>query len=102
MTESCIRVDIDDICKNGMCKTENFQTKEVPVIDMGNIVDYVNKFQYTFSEQKFNDVDSLVLCQLSYLKMKHLIPGLGDGQELITFEDVLRKENRDQVFSDER
>lgn len=69
---------------------------------MGNIVDYVNKFQYTFSEQKFNDVDSLVLCQLSYLKMKHLIPGLEDGQEFIPFAEVLRKENREQVFADER
>lgn len=69
---------------------------------MGNIVDYVNKFQYTFSEQKFNDVDSLVLCQLSYLKMKHLIPGLEDGQEFIPFAEVLRKESREQVFADER
>lgn len=69
---------------------------------MNNIVDYVNRFQYTFAEREFNDVDSLVLCQLSYLKMKHLIPGLEDGQEFIPFHHVLRRENEEQVFADER
>ena len=69
---------------------------------MANIIDYVNKFQYTFEEREFNDVDSLVLCQLSYLKMKHLIPGLEDGGDFIPFQDVLRKENVEQVFADER
>ena len=69
---------------------------------MGNIIDYVNKFQHTFAEREFNDVDSLVLCQLSYLKMKYLIPGLEDGQDFIPFETVLRKENEEQVFADER
>lgn len=69
---------------------------------MSNIVDYVNQFQHTFAERAFNDVDSLVLCQLSYLKMKNLIPGLEDGQEFIPFRDVLRKEHEEQVFADER
>jgi len=69
---------------------------------MSNIVDYVNQFQYTFAERNFNDVDSLVLCQLSYLKMKHLIPGLEDGQDFVSFEKVVRKENEEQVFADER
>lgn len=69
---------------------------------MSNIVDYVNQYQYTFAEQKFNDVDSLVLCQLSYLKMQHLIPGLEEGQDFVPFQSVLREENREQVFADER
>lgn len=69
---------------------------------MSNIVDYVNNFQYTLTEREFNDVDSLVLCQLSYLKMKRLIPGLEDGQEFMPFREVLRKENEEQVFADER
>lgn len=69
---------------------------------MNNIVDYVNQYQYTFAEREFNDVDSLVLCQLSYLKMQHLIPGLEDGQEFIPFQRILQEENRQQVFADER
>lgn len=69
---------------------------------MSGIIDYVNQYQYTFAEREFNDVDSLALCQLSYLKMQHLIPGLEDGQEFIPFKDVLRRENREQIFADER
>lgn len=69
---------------------------------MNSIIDYVNQFQHTFIEREFNDVDSLVLCQLSYLKMQHLIPGLEDGQDFVPFKSVLRKENREQVFADER
>lgn len=69
---------------------------------MNNIVDYVNQYQYTFAEKEFNDVDSLILCQLSYLKMQNLIPGLGDEEEFIPFRYVLREEHSKQVFADER
>lgn len=69
---------------------------------MSSIIDYVDQFQHTFTEREFNDVDSLVLCQLSYLKMQCLIPGLEDGQEFVPFQSVLRKEKREQVFADER
>lgn len=69
---------------------------------MENIIDYVNCFQYTFTERDFNDVDSLVLCQLSYLKMKHLVPGLEDGQEFMDFQTLTVKENTERLFADER
>ena len=69
---------------------------------MNNIIDYVNSFQYTFSERSFNDVDSLVLCQLSYLKMKDLIPGLEDEKDFISFREILKRENEEQIFADER
>lgn len=69
---------------------------------MGNIIDYVNSFQYTFAEKDFSDVDSLILCQLSYLKMKGLVPGLEDGQEFMPFGTVVEKEHCEEVFADER
>lgn len=69
---------------------------------MGNIIDYVNNFQHTFTEKPLSEVDSLVLCQLSYLKMKHLIPGLEDGHNFISFREVTVKEHEEQVFADER
>lgn len=72
------------------------------MIAMANIIDYVNGFQYTFAQREFNDVDSLVLCQLSYLKMKGLIPGLEDECDFIPFRNVLQRENEEQVFADER
>lgn len=83
-------------CCMGVGETEERE------IAMANIIDYVNNFPYTFEEKEFNDVDSLVLCQLSYLKMKGLIPGLEDGCDFLPFRNVLRKENGEQVFADER
>ncbi len=68
----------------------------------GNIIDYVNQFQYNLKEREFNDVDSLVLCQLSYLKMKDLLPGLEDGEEFVPFREVTKKENEEKLFADER
>lgn len=68
----------------------------------GNIIDYVNQFQYSLKEREFNDVDSLVLCQLSYLKMKDLLPGLEDGKEFVSFREVTKKENAEKLFADER
>ncbi len=69
---------------------------------MGNIIDYVNNFRYTFAEREFSEVDSLVLCQLSYLKMKNLIPGLEDGQDFVSFKEVAVREHEEQIFADER
>lgn len=69
---------------------------------VGNITDYVNNFQHTFRESAFSEVDSLVLCQLSYLKMKHLIPGLEDGADFLLFQEIAAKEHEEQIFADER
>ncbi len=44
---------------------------------MGNIIDYVREYgQYTFSQEPFNEVDNLVLCQLIYLDYEKYVPGL--------------------------
>lgn len=42
---------------------------------MENIIDYIRYTNETFEEKKWNEVDSLVLCQLSYLKFDGLVPG---------------------------
>ncbi len=42
---------------------------------MGNIVDYLKEYgDCPISQMPFNDVDSLVLCQLSYLKFDGIVP----------------------------
>lgn len=69
---------------------------------MKNMIDYVNQFQDTFAERDFNDVDSLVLCQLSYLKMKGLLPGLESRRKFVPFGEIIRKECEEQVFADTR
>ncbi|MEG1509853.1 MAG: Mbeg1-like protein [Clostridia bacterium] len=35
-----------------------------------NIINYVNEFSFTFEQEPLNEVDSLVFCQLSYLKLE--------------------------------
>lgn len=89
--------------KSGNC-SENWPADSggKRIIKMGNIIDYVNNFQYTFAEKEFSDVDSLILCQLSYLKMKGLVPGLEDGEEFVPFGAIVGKEHSEEVFADER
>lgn len=38
---------------------------------MDNIIGYAQKYLYPFAEKPFSEVDSLVLCQLSYLRYEH-------------------------------
>ncbi len=68
----------------------------------GNIIDYVNQYEYTFKERELNDVDSLILCQLAYLKMKNLLPGLEAEEEFVPFREIATKENWEQLLADER
>lgn len=46
---------------------------------MGNIIDYVEQVTEPFSERPFNEVDSLVLCELVYQNYTGLAPRLGEG-----------------------
>lgn len=67
-----------------------------------NIISYVKEFQYTFSESPFNDVDSLVLCQLAYLKMKSIVPTIDRDEEFVPFSIVADKKNHRRLFTDIR
>ncbi len=44
---------------------------------MPGIIEYVEQELYTLEEKPFNEVDSLVLSQLSYLQLGSLVPGKG-------------------------
>ena len=40
---------------------------------MGNTIDYIKEYgMHTFSEAEFNPVDSLVLCQIAYMKFDRM------------------------------
>ncbi len=42
---------------------------------MGTVLNYLEKYgKYTFQEMPLTEVDSLALCQLSYLKFDDLVP----------------------------
>lgn len=44
---------------------------------MENIIEYIKKSGWqSFEEKSFNEVDSLILCQLSYLNYERFVPGV--------------------------
>ncbi len=67
---------------------------------MGNIVDYIIEHgDKTLDELPFNEVDSLVLSQFSYLKFDNLFEGQGSGQTIGSLKDHPEYE---QLFTDSR
>ena len=46
---------------------------------MENIIDYALKFNKTFNEEQFNEVDSLILSQLCYLNLDDYSSEIGEG-----------------------
>lgn len=67
---------------------------------MGTILDYMKEYgKYTFQEKPFNEVDSLVMSQFSYLKFDGLVPESG---EMVDIKYLFRHENYDNLYADER
>lgn len=57
---------------------------------MQNIIDYVKSYgNYTFADRPFNEVDSLVLCQMSYMNFQPFVPGVQEGKEAVTIRSIL-------------
>lgn len=60
---------------------------------MKNIIYYMKKFgDRTLDEIPFNEVDSLILCQLSYLNYENLVPGLDELDEDILFSELIEED----------
>ncbi len=51
---------------------------------MGNVVDYVRREFHGFAELPFGDVDSLVLAELSYMRLYGLVPTFGEAKSVAT------------------
>ena len=70
---------------------------------METIIDYLAKYgDVSFSEKPFNDVDSLVLCQLSYLKFDGLVPQPKENKPFLPLVEVKKREQEGNLFADER
>lgn len=67
---------------------------------MGNVVDYVRREFHGFAELPFGDVDSLVLAELSYMRLSGLVPAFGEARSVATvpIRELLRAENYDDMF----
>ena len=67
-----------------------------------NIIEFVKeKGIYSFEEVPFGEVDSLVLCQLVYLKMEKIVPS-ETGTSGVYISDILVHELYETIYGDER
>ncbi len=55
-----------------------------------------------FTERPMNDVDSLVLCQLVYLKFDGMVPDVKEHKRSVTLQELAAHSDREQLFADER
>ena len=70
---------------------------------MGTIIDYLKEYgDCSFLDMPMNDVDSLVLCQLAYLKFDGLVPDIRDNAETVTLEEIAGHADVERLFSDVR
>lgn len=70
---------------------------------MGNSIDYlVQNGKFDLEEKPFNDVDSLILCQLSYLKFEGMVPLISQRKRSVKLMDIFTHPLREQLFLDKR
>ena len=68
---------------------------------MGNIIDYVEEYgKYSLLERPFNEVDSLVLCQLTYLSYGEFVPGIKEEGHPVSIQLIYRHPGRDKILDD--
>lgn len=61
---------------------------------MKNIIYYLKKFgNKTFEEMPFNEVDSLILCQISYLNLEQYVPSINSNSSNVSLINQLSPEN---------
>ena len=67
------------------------------------ILGYLKKTKdETLDVSPFNEVDSLILSQFSYLKFGGMVPGIGRADEAVTLWDLVESDLYDTLYDDER
>ncbi|MDK2807763.1 MAG: hypothetical protein PWP24_497 [Clostridiales bacterium] len=70
---------------------------------MANCVDYIRKQgKYGFDELPFHEVDSLLLCMLSYLKLEGMVPDASKRKKSVGLMEIFTHPLREKLFADER
>ena len=59
---------------------------------MNNIISYLQNYYFTMEEKPFNVVDSLILCQFSYIKLNCLVGNTQNPTNNLTFRELLQVE----------
>ena len=70
---------------------------------MGTVLEYLEKYgEYTFRERPMNEVDSLALCQLAYLKFDGMVPDVYDNCSSVTLKSLAEHADFEKLFADTR
>lgn len=68
---------------------------------MGNMIDYLKqRGSFSLEKEPFNEVDSLVLCQLTYLNYQRFVPDLAAEKTSVSIQDIYRDPQRDHILDD--
>lgn len=65
---------------------------------MENIIDYTQKELSTFSQKKFNAIDSLILSQVSNIILDNLVGSINSNRNPVRFKDLLKAEIFPKMF----
>ena len=70
---------------------------------MDTILDYLKKYgRYSFREMPLTEADSVVLCQLSYLKFDGLVPTVRENKASVTLAGLREHPDYEKLFGDTR
>lgn len=70
---------------------------------MATVLDYLKEYgDCSFREMPMTEVDSLALCQLSYLKFDGMVPGVHENLHSVTLSSLEKREDFDRLFADVR
>ncbi len=68
---------------------------------MNNVISYVAEFgKYDFDEKPFNEVDSLVLSQLSYLNYDGFVKNVDEDAGPVSINSIFESDNLDNILRD--
>lgn len=66
---------------------------------MKNIIDYMKEYgKFSLSEEPFNEVDSVVLCQIGYLNYSKFIPGFEEDKPSVSLKSITERKDFSELF----
>lgn len=69
----------------------------------GTVIEYLQTYgDISFREKPLNDVDSLALCQLSYLKFDGMVSDVRHNGPSVTLQEISERQDVDKLFGDVR
>lgn len=67
-----------------------------------NIISYVEEYGlYSFEERPFNEVDSLILCNLSYFKYDGMVPTVSENKKSVSLQHLFYTDGAGNLFRDD-